>query len=58
MKQYIDLAMFFLEHGGSFSLISKHLPKNKEVVMVAVKNLKDHEDIFNLAFQQNEKILR
>ena len=34
----IDLAIFFLEHGGCFSLISKHLcNNNKKVGMMAVK---------------------
>ena len=65
----IDLAIFFLERGGSFSLISKHLRYIKQVGMVAVKiipnnfqyldkNLKDDDEIFKLAFQQNEEILR
>ena len=69
MKQNVDLAIFFLEQGGSFSLKSKHLPKNKKVVMIAIKsypnsfqnagkNLKDDDEIFKLAFQQNEQILR
>ena len=39
LKQNVDLA-FFLEQGGSFSLISKHLRQNKKIVMVEVeKNL-------------------
>ena len=69
MKHNVDLAIFFLKQGGSFSLISKHLRKNKNVVMEAVeknhnrfqsfgKNLKDDDDIFKLAFQQNEETLR
>ena len=69
MKHNVDLAVFFLDQGDSFSLISKHLRENKKVVMVAVeknpkgfqyigRNLKDHDDIFKLAFQQNEEILR
>ena len=67
-KQNVDLAIIFLEHGGSFSPISKHLHNNKEVGMIAVKNnpnsfqhvgksLKDDDDIFKLAFQQNKKNL-
>ena len=69
MKHNVDLTIFFLEKGGSFSLILKHLRKNKKVVMVAVeknpnsfrnigKNLKDDVDIFKLACPQNEEILR
>ena len=69
MKHNVDLAIYFLEQDGSFSLISKHLRKNKKVVMVAVekspksfqyigKNLKDDDDIFKIAFQQNKGILR
>ena len=69
MKHNADLAIFFLEQGGSFSLISKHLRKNKTVVISAVeknpnsfqyisRNLKDDVDIFKSAFQQNEEILR
>ena len=69
MKHNADLAIFFLEQGGSFSLKSGHLRKIKKVVMKAVekepnsfqyigKNLKDDDDIFKLAFQQNEGILR
>ena len=64
----INLAIFFLERGGSFSLISKHMRNNKQVGMVAVKinpgnfqyvgkNLKDDE-IFKLLFQQNKEILK
>ena len=37
LKHNADLAIFFLEQGGSFSLISKHLRKNKKVVMIAVE---------------------
>ena len=59
LKHNVDLAIFFLEQGGTFSLISKHLRINKKVVMVAVeknpksfqyigKNLKDDDDIFKL----------
>ena len=69
MKQNVDLAIFFLEQVGSFSLISKHLSKNKKIVTVAVKknpnsfqyvgkNLKDDDDIFKSAFQQDKEILR
>ena len=68
MKHNVDLAIYFLEQGGSFSLISKHLRKNKKLVMVAVeknpnsfqyvsKNIKD-DDIFKLAFQQDKELLR
>ena len=69
LKNIVDLAIFFLEQGGSFSLISKHLRKNKKVVMMAVeknpksfqyigKNLKDDDDIFKLAFQQDKEFFR
>ena len=68
LKHKVDLAIFFLQQGGSFYLISKHLRK-KKVVMVAVeknrksfqyidRNLKDDDVIFKLAFQQNEEILK
>ena len=68
LKQIVDLAIFFLERVSSFSLISKHL-RNKKNGLIAVrnnpnsfqyvgKNLKDDDDMFNLAFQQNEKIIR
>ena len=51
----INLPIFFLERGGSFPLISKHLPNNKKVGKIAVKkipknfqyvgkNLKDDDD--------------
>ena len=64
----VDLATFFLERGGSFSLISKHFRNNKQVVMVAVKinpnnfhylgkNLKDDDEIIKLAFQQDKELL-
>ena len=33
----VDLAIFLLERGGSFSLISKHLRNNKKVGKIAVK---------------------
>ena len=56
LKHNVDLAIYFLEQGGSFSLISKHLRKNKKFVMVAVEknpnnfqylcnNLKDDDEI-------------
>ena len=62
----VDLAIFFVERGGSFSLISKHLRNNKKVGMIAVKNIpygyqyigkniKDDDEIFKLAFEQNKK---
>ena len=65
----INLAIFFLGRGGSFSLISKHMRNNKQVEMVAVKinpnnfqyvgkNLKDDDEIIKLAFQQNKEILK
>ena len=31
LKQNVDLAILFLEQGGSFSLISKYLRKNKKI---------------------------
>ena len=57
----VDLTIFFLERGGSFSLISKHLRNKKQVGMTAVKinpnyfqnlgkNLKEGDEIFKLAF--------
>ena len=69
LKQNVNLAIFFLERGGSFSFISKHLRYNKKVGLIAIENipnnfqyvrklLKDDDDIFKLAFQQNEKIVR
>ena len=68
LKQNVNLAIFFLQRGGSFSLISKHLRNTKKFGTIAVKNkpnifqcvgkiLKDDDDMFKLAFQQNEKIL-
>ena len=33
----IGLPIFFLERGGSYSLVSKHLRNNKQVAMIAVK---------------------
>ena len=64
----VDLAIFFLERNGSFSLISKHLRKNKKCVMVAVeknpisfqyvdKKFKNDDDMFKLAFQQNKELM-
>ena len=64
----IDLSIFFLERGGSFSLVSKHLRNSKQVGMVAVKinsnnfqylgkNIKDDDEIFKLAFQQDKELL-
>ena len=64
----VDLAIFFLERGGSFSLISEHLRNNEKVGMIAVKNnpkivqnvgknLKNDDEIFKLAFQQIKKNL-
>ena len=69
LKQNVDLAIFFLERGGSFSLIIKHLRNNKKVGMIGVKNnpisfqyvgksSKDDDDIFKLAFEQNKEVLR
>ena len=69
LKHNVDLAIYFPEQGRSFSLISKHLRKKKKVVMKAVeknpnsfqnigKNLNDDVDIFKLAFQRNEELLR
>ena len=65
MKHNVDLAIFFIEQGGSFSLISKHPRKNKKVVMAAVeknpnifqysKNLKGDDEIFKLAFQKDRE---
>ena len=57
--------MFFLERGGSYSLVSKHLRNNKQVAMIAVKknpnsyqyvgkNLKDDDEMFKLALQQDK----
>ena len=65
----IDPVVLFLKRGGSFALICEHLRKNKKVVMVAVKNnpinfqylgkiLKDGDEIFKLAFQQDKELLR
>ena len=65
----IDLAILFLERGGSFSLISNNLRNNKKVGMIAVKInpnsfqyvgkiLEDYDEIFKLAFQQDKEILR
>ena len=65
----VDLAIFFLKHGGSFSLISKHLRKIKNIGIIVVKNnpdnfqyvgknIKDDDGIFKLAFQQDKEIIR
>ena len=65
----INLAIAFLEHGGSFSLISKHMRNIKQVGRVAVKiypknfqnngkNLRDDDEEFELAFQQEKELLR
>ena len=37
-KKNVDLAVFFLERGGSFCFISKHLRKKKIFGLIAVKN--------------------
>ena len=69
MKQNVDLAIFFLEQGGSFSLISKQLHKNKKNCdgrswkkpnrfQYVGKFLKNDDEIFKLAFQQDREILR
>ena len=58
----VDLALFFIERAGSFSLISKHLSNNKKLGLIAVKNnpkkfqyvginLRNDDDIFELAVQ-------
>ena len=68
-NKYVDLVIFFLERGGSFSLISKHLHNNEKVGMIAVKIkpenfknfgkfLRDDVEIFKLAFQQDKELLR
>ena len=65
----VDLAFFFIECVGSFSLLFKHLRNIKKVGMIAVKinpknfqyvgkNSKDDDDIFILAIQQDKEILR
>ena len=38
-KENVGLAVFFLEHGGSYSLVSKHLRNTKQVAMIAVKKI-------------------
>ena len=69
LKQNVDLAIFLLERGGSFSLKSKHFLNNKKVGMIAVENipnsfqyvgksLNDDDDIFKIALEQNVKTLR
>ena len=37
LKQNVGLAIFFLERGGSYFLVSKHLRNKKKVAMIAVK---------------------
>ena len=65
----INLALFFLERGGSFSLFSKHLGNIKQVGMKAVKinpnsfqyvgkNKEDDDEIFKSAFPQDKEIRR
>ena len=69
LKQNVNLVIFFLERGGSFSSTKKHLRNNKKVGMITFENipnsfqyvgkgLKDDDDIFKIAFQQNENVLR
>ena len=69
LKQNVNLAIIFLEQGGSLSLISKHLRNIEKVGMIAVKinpnsfqfigkSLNDDDDTFKFAFNHNEKILR
>ena len=68
-NENVDLAISFVDRGGSFSFFSKHLPKKKKVGMIAVKknpnsyqyigiNLKDDDEIFKSAVQQNKETLR
>ena len=63
------LLYFFIVRGGSFSFTSKHLPNIKTFGMIAVKvnpniyqfigkNIKDDDEIFKLAFEQNKEKLR
>ena len=69
LKQNVDVAILFLERGGSFSSKRKHLRNIKKVGKMADKNnhnsfhyvgenLKGDVDIFKLALKQNEKKLR
>ena len=66
LKQIVELALFFLRQGGSFSLISKHLRNDKKVGMLAVetnprnlqhlgKNLRDDDKIFKLTVEKDKK---
>ena len=68
LKQNGNLALVFLERGGSLCLISKHLRNNKKIGRIAVENnpnsfhyvgkkLRDDDDKFKWAFQQIEKFL-
>ena len=68
LNQNVGLAIFFLERGGSYSFVSRHLRNKKQVAMIAVeiipnsyqyvgKNLKDDDEIFILSFQQDEEVL-
>ena len=63
------ILLYFFKRGGTFSLISKHLRNKKLVGMIAVKNnpnsfqyvgksLKDDDEIFKLAYQQDKELLR
>ena len=40
LKQNVNLAIIFHERGGSYSLVSKHLRKIKQVAMIAVKEIR------------------
>ena len=64
-----NLAIFFLERGGLFPLISKHLRIIKKIGRIAVKNnpnsfrylgknLKNDDEIFKLVFQQDKELPR
>ena len=63
----IQLALLFLRQGGSFSLLNRHLRNNDYVGSIAldifsenfhylVKNLKDDDDILDLAVKLVERI--
>ena len=39
LKHNADISIFFLEQGSSFSLISKHIRKNRKFVMIAVEKI-------------------
>ena len=64
----IVFAMFFLERGGSFSLISKRLRINKKVGMITLKNNSNNfqyvgknlkgDEILKKAFQQDKETLK